>query len=137
MLKNGANRVVVAEGGLLGRFKIKNKLILAHRFSYELFVSKIPDDKLILHKCDVRNCVNPDHFFIGTKKDNTKDMFLKGRENKRNGSNNGNSKLKAVQVTEIRNLYGSNNYSQQSLATMFNVSQVLISKIIRNKLWPK
>jgi hypothetical protein len=41
----------------------------------------VPSGMLILHKCDVRGCVNPDHLFLGTAKDNTRDMMTKGREN--------------------------------------------------------
>lgn len=51
----------------------------AHRASYELFVGPIPDDLLVLHTCDVRICVNPDHLFLGTQKQNMQDCIDKGR----------------------------------------------------------
>lgn len=44
-----------------------------------MFVGPIPKGMFVLHKCDVRACVKPDHLFIGTKKDNTRDMMSKGR----------------------------------------------------------
>ena len=51
----------------------------AHRISYELFCGEIPSDLIVMHKCDVRCCVNPDHLTLGTKHDNTSDMLRKGR----------------------------------------------------------
>ena len=54
---------------------------LAHRVSYEEFVSPIPKGLNVLHRCDVRCCVNPEHLFLGTQQDNMKDMYSKGRQN--------------------------------------------------------
>jgi hypothetical protein len=54
--------------------------IAAHRLAWELFNGSIPDDLCVLHRCDDRLCVNvPEHLFLGTKRDNTQDMLLKGR----------------------------------------------------------
>ena len=52
---------------------------LAHRVAYKLRYGEIPEGMLVLHTCDVRHCVNPDHLFLGTHKDNTQDMIKKGR----------------------------------------------------------
>ena len=53
----------------------------AHRMSYKVFKGKIPRGKLICHICDNRWCFNPSHLFIGTHKDNSQDMLVKGRYN--------------------------------------------------------
>lgn len=56
---------------------------LTHRLSYELQVGPIPDGMKVLHKCDVRRCIEPQHLFLGTTQDNQDDMARKGRSNRR------------------------------------------------------
>lgn len=54
--------------------------MVAHRVSWMMLRGHIPEGKLVLHKCDNRRCVNPNHLFIGTQSDNVCDMHSKGRE---------------------------------------------------------
>ena len=62
-----------------GQTSNRGGYILAHRMSWELAYGTIPTGMCVLHKCDNRECVNPNHLFIGTKSDNTQDMMRKGR----------------------------------------------------------
>lgn len=63
--------------------EIKRKRIKAHRVSYAVFKCEIPGGMDVMHSCDVRCCINPEHLSLGTHQDNMTDMARKGRSNSR------------------------------------------------------
>lgn len=65
------------------------KWTLAHRFSYKTFVGEIPDGMQVLHHCDTPACINPEHLYLGTQKDNIQDMIHKGRRQWKRDAVNG------------------------------------------------
>lgn len=62
-----------------GSVRFKSRSYLAHRAIFELMVGAIPPGMDLCHRCDVRNCVNPGHLFIGTRSENMVDCVTKGR----------------------------------------------------------
>jgi hypothetical protein len=109
-----------------GRINIYGKIMGAHRVSYLLHNGELNINKLVLHSCDNPACVNPNHLYLGTNSDNTKDKLIRNRMK---------CKLDKNQVKEIKRLYSLCDISQNGIAVMFNVSQTNIGFIVRNKTW--
>lgn len=109
------------------------KMEVAHRISYRHFVGPIPEGLFVLHKCDNRICINPDHLFIGTKADNSRDMVNKGRSTK--GERNPRAKLMEADVAKIKNLLKSGLLSHHEIASKFGVCRATISMIAIGRLW--
>lgn len=68
-----------------GVIKVFRKMISVHRYSYELHKGEIPEGMQILHQCDNKLCVNPDHMRVGTHSENMAEAAERGRM--RSGSN--------------------------------------------------
>lgn len=117
-----------------GALNIDGKVVYAHRFSYELHHRPLADGECTLHKCDNRLCANPSHLFAGTKGDNIRDMYAKGRGNT-SGNERGNTpKLTEEQVRTIRTL-AAQGVRYSALAKDFGVTIPNICLIVARKRW--
>jgi hypothetical protein len=98
--------------GALGTGPRPARIVRAHVFSWELHRGST-EGLWVLHKCDNKACVNPDHLFLGTCQDNHDDMIAKGREKvgRLCGCSNKSAKLSAADVAFLRaqpHKYGQN-----------------------------
>jgi hypothetical protein len=119
-----------ATDGTYGLFCYKRKEDKAHRVSYTLFNEEIENGLQIHHKCDNPLCVNPNHLWEGTQKENVIDCAKKGRKN---GLKNA-AKLTQGQVDEIRKLHSKGN-KQCNLAKKFKISKAQVCKIVNYQSW--
>lgn len=70
----------------------------AARFAYELWVDPIPEGLWVLHKCDVEDCVNPEHLYTGTPTDNNRDTYERKRRKPPNKSKVSEEIRKAIRL---------------------------------------
>ncbi len=119
-------------GKLYGIFCWKNKSIKAHRASWEIYRGEIPLGLQVLHRCDMPQCVNPDHLFLGTQKDNNDDCHRKGRNRSAVGEKQHLSKLTASNVLEIRT---SPYCTLEKLGDKYGVTKSTIGRVLSRKTW--
>jgi len=104
--------------------------VYAHRLAYLLAYGPIPQGLFVCHKCDNEPCINPDHLFLGTQKDNLQDMAIKGRSCI--GMKNGRAKVTDKDVEQIR-LLVQGGIRQYRVAHKFGLSDAQISRIVRGR----
>ncbi len=118
-------------GSGYGAIGDKGKTLSAHVVSYELH--KGPTNGLfVLHTCDNKMCVNPDHLWLGTLVDNKKDEIAKGRHVR--GERQGQSKLTEANVRHIKRLLDKG-HKKLALAKRFGVSDNAIRYIEVGRNW--
>lgn len=118
--------------GTMSRGGRAGGMVNAHRVSWELHFGAIPTLLMVLHKCDVKLCVNPSHLFLGTAADNNRDSADKGRMHP--GEQNGGAKLTVAQVLEIRRLRPSGKRTRE-VAVSLGVNPSAIRKILLGLKW--
>lgn len=73
------HKTVKGYGNFRWTTKASDPKMLAHRAAWTLLRGPIPDGMSVLHRCDNRPCVNPNHLYLGTQLDNMRDCSAKGR----------------------------------------------------------
>lgn len=125
----------VPRGGY-GMFALRKGVIRrAHRIAWELANGRpVPDGLWVLHHCDNPPCVRPDHLFLGTPKDNTDDMAVKGRANVQHGSERPAARLSEADVTAIRAARAQGAVGAE-LARQYGVHRTTIYHICQRDYW--
>lgn len=102
------------------------KKAYAHRLSYEHFVGPVAAGQYVLHRCDVRSCVNPSHLFVGSHAENMLDMARKERAR--------STTLSAAAIREIGTRTAAGE-SQSEIARRYGVSRSAIWRIVHGLAW--
>jgi hypothetical protein len=109
----------------------------AHRISWLLHFGPVPDGMFVCHTCDVPACVNPDHLYVGTAKDNTRDCLVRGRIDRvkrPRGEKHGNSKLNADIVRDIR-ARREQGETLRAIAERHNTPIANVCQIVKRRAW--
>jgi DNA-binding CsgD family transcriptional regulator len=139
--------------------------VYTHRFAYELAHGPIPSGMYVCHNCPTGDnplCCNPDHLFLGTPTDNVQDALRKNQvprginsgsfqhrtpvvqsltqssfadSSRPRGERNGNARLTAVQVREIRKIAASGTMTYTEIAQMFRIARSTVHQIISGRSW--
>lgn len=105
----------------------------AHQASHLIYKGPIPVGMVVMHACDDRRCVNPDHLEAGTQLQNMQDMAKRGRSAR--GDRNGNALLDDVIVSKIKAEYVKRDGELIRLANKYNVEMNTIANIVGGHAW--
>ena len=110
-----------------GNIAINRSPRQAHRVAYSEYIGPIGDSQ-VLHKCDNPGCINPDHLYLGTHKDNMRDKRIRNRVK---GENHPKAKLTDEVILAIRE----NPKSQGQIARDLGLNQSFIGKVKNRVVW--
>lgn len=116
-----------------GQLSVNYKDKGAHRISWELANGPIPPGMFVCHCCDNPHCVNPDHLFLGTPKDNLADAAAKGRMSR--GEQHYRTTLTEWQIREIRRLASERNLSSSEISAELRVSYYAVYGVVTHNSW--
>lgn len=132
-----------------GRLNVNHRPHMAHRLSWIIHNGSIPDGMNVCHRCDNPPCVNPNHLFLGTQRDNIMDCFRKGRARRAKGADtgwythpdsmargeaNGRSKVTEEVVMAIRTRYAAG-VGPRQLAREYGIHRETIRMIVARRTW--
>ena len=114
-----------------GRIKFGGSYWAAHRLMAHIKIGDVGGSVTVCHRCDNPCCINPEHLFIGTQKQNIDDRDLKGRRNQARGERQGSAKLTEEQVKAIR----LDPRKQSVIAAEFGISRAHVGNLKANRAW--
>lgn len=126
---------VPAPNGYSG-ISVNNKRVQHHRLAYCLAHGLQLEDikgKVVMHTCDVRRCINPEHLVLGTHAENSADMVRKSRQAK--GAKVGTATLSDAQAEEILHIIKTQRHSIKELASRYNVTVHVIYTLTSGPNW--
>jgi hypothetical protein len=127
-----------------GKAYFRGKQTLAHRASYIAFHGEVPIGTCVLHRCDVRRCINPGHLFVGSIADNNRDAWGKGRtrgfitssgKSRLRGSAHHRALVTEQKVREIRQARQQERASIKQLASRYGLKERTIKSIVQRENW--
>lgn len=115
-----------------GVIRIGNRNVPAHRAAFAVFRREVPDGIEVCHKCDVRNCINPSHLFLGTHADNMRDAVSKGRFAR--GAAKPSAVLTGEQVIELVQRYNAGELPLD-LIREYGICKATLQTIVKKRKW--
>lgn len=116
-----------------GYVNVSRYHLAAHRLALMLSGVAVPSGMDVCHTCDVRNCINPAHLYVGTRRQNMADCTARRRHNKPHGAHHWSSKLSDNDVRAIR-AASARGELQADIAARFSINAATVSRIAR-KIW--
>ena len=108
-----------------GQIGVNNRILYVHRIVWEQINGAIPEGMFVCHTCDNPACVRPNHLFLGTPGDNSRDMVLKGRACFKLTKEQAKEALERRQQGE----------EYKSIGRSYGVTGAAISALVRGKTW--
>ena len=125
-----------------GLMSANNRQQLVHRLAYEAMHGMVVPGLNVLHRCDTPRCWEPEHLWLGTQRENVRDMRVKGRGSDPprhghgpRGERHPKAKLTEHDVREIRTLYATGDWTHRMLADRFGVHKASVGHILTRRRW--
>lgn len=118
-----------------GAIMVDCKNWATHRLMWTAVHGPIPEGIGVLHRCDTPRCVNPDHLFLGSHKDNMADAKAKKRFCRRIGSESPRALVNEEQVLEIRKHVAARTKTRKQIRQEYGISLEAIWCIVSGRTW--
>ena len=108
---------------------------LVNRLEWPSANGPIPKGMNVCHKCDNPACYKLSHLFLGTQKDNVRDMHRKGRQSDTSGFMHPQCKLVKEDIIKIKKLLREGMLTQRRIAALFNITKTHVYHIKVGNCW--